>query len=248
MGHLHEPGRPEDLPDPQLLWRRWAGVAVATYSRAREEESPVHRSGYWIDDGGLHWDDCGCTWWELKWYGDGRAVLVGEDESSKVKWHEPAIDVLAGAPEWLPRQYLRGLIDAYMVGCVYWCDEGVWHRAPYPEDLSDDGLDAGLSALTNSADALEKIADWLLFEPDSEMPQLCAELLDAAERGAVTERLVRHYAEEMTRLEDEHFPEDEYDRDEFPPRTAADIAAMFALAQRTGLDTPTWTGTLGIRL
>ncbi|CAM4528923.1 hypothetical protein NONI108955_44835 [Nocardia ninae] len=248
MGKLNRPGHPDDLPDAHLLWKRWAGVAVATYNRERESEPAHHRSGYWIDDGGLHWDDSGCTWWVLKWFGAGRAVLVGEDESSKVKWYEPAIDLLAGAPEWLPRRYLQGLIDDHMVGCVYWFENGAWHRAPYPDDLADDGLDCGVSAFTTREGALDKISGWLEFsDADAGMPELCAELLDAAERGAITERLVRSYAEGMTRLEELYYPEEEYPRDDCPPRNDDDIAAMFALARRAGLDTATWTGTLGVR-
>jgi hypothetical protein len=218
-------------------------VAVATYDRDGELEPSHHRSGYWIDDDGLHWDDCGCTWWVLKWFGDGRAVLVGEDESSKVKGYEPAIDLLAGAPEWVPRHYLRGLIDAYMVGCVYWFDEGAWHRAPYPDDLADDGLDCGMSALTTRAGAVGEIGQWLEFDAtDAGMPELCAQLLDDAERGTVTENVLRSFAETMVRLAAQHYPENDPE-----PRTGDDVAAMFALSRRTGLDTNTWTGALGAR-
>ncbi|MFF3228579.1 hypothetical protein ACFYV7_37690 [Nocardia suismassiliense] len=243
MAKLHRPGRPDDLPDARLLWTRWAAVAVATYDRDQEREPAQHRYGYWIDDDGLHWDDCGCTWWVFQWYGDGRAVLVGEDESSKVKTHEPAIDLLAGSPEWLPRQYLQGLIDDYMVGCVYWFDDGAWHRAPYPDDLADDGLDCGISSLTTREGAVGEIAERLEFDAtDAGMPELCDQLLDAAERGTVTENVLRSFADSMTRLTEQHYP-----GDDSRPRTDDDIAAMFALARRAGLDTAAWTGTLGVR-
>ncbi|MFE9579603.1 hypothetical protein ACFYO1_24670 [Nocardia sp. NPDC006044] len=243
MGKLHRPGRPADLPDARVLWARWAAVALATFDRDEELEPAQHRSGYWIDDDGLHWDDCGCTWWVLKWFGDGRAVLVGEDESSRVKGYEPAIDLLAGAPEWVPRDYLRGLIDDYMVGCVYWFDDGAWHRAPYPDDLADDGLDCGISALTTPADAVGEIAERLEFDNgDTGLPELCAQLIDDAERGAITENGLRSFAEEMLRLQTQHYPEDDHE-----PRTDDDLAAMFALARRAGIDTATWNGTLGVR-
>lgn len=243
MGKLHRPGRPEDLPDARVLWARWAAVAIATFDRDEELEPQQHRSGYWIDDDGLHWDDCGCTWWVLKWFGDGRAVLVGEDESSKVKSYEPAIDLLAGAPEWVPRQYLQGLIDDYMVGCIYWFDEGAWHRASYPDDLADDGLDYGISSLTTRAGAVGEIAERLEFDgSDDGLPELCAQFIDDAEGGVVTENGLRSFAEAMVRLLVRHYPEDDHE-----PRTDDDLAAMFALAQRAGIDTATWTGTLGIR-
>ncbi|AFU00476.1 hypothetical protein [Nocardia brasiliensis] len=248
MGNLHEPGRPEDLPDAELLWKRWAGVAIATFDQGKQDGPFQRFAGHWIDDKGVHWDDSGCTWWVMKWFGDGRALLVGEDESSKVKFHETPIDVLAGAPDWVPRNYLLDLIDSAMVGCVYWFDEGAWHRAPYPNDLSDDGLDSGISTLTTRADAVEKITDRLMFSAeDTGIVDLCDQLVDAAERGAVTENALRTFATEMARLQEEYYPEDDYDSDEgFQPKTDADIAAMFALARRAGLDTPSWTGALGV--
>lgn len=243
MAELHRPGRPEDLPDARLLWAWWAAVVIATYDRDQERKPQQHRVGYWIDDDGLHWDDCGCTWWELTWFGDGRAVLVGEDESSGVKWHRPAIDLLAGAPDWLPRDYLRGLIEDYMVGCLYWFDGGAWHRAPYPDDLADDGLDCGISALTTRAGALGEIADRMEFgSADTGMRELCEQFLADAERGALTESALRSFNETMARLQVKHDPEKGSGA-----RTDDDLAAMVALTARAGLDTPTWTGTLGVR-
>lgn len=47
-------------------------------------------------------------------------MLYGEDESSEVKWHRPAIDVLAGAPEWLPYEELHDRISGAELGCAYW--------------------------------------------------------------------------------------------------------------------------------
>ncbi|MFI6367589.1 hypothetical protein ACIBG0_33125 [Nocardia sp. NPDC050630] len=242
MAKLHRPGHPDDLPDARVLWARWAAVAIATYDRDEERELPQHRSGYWIDDDGLHWDDCGCTWWVLKWFGDGRAVLVGEDESSEVKRYEPAIDLLAGAPEWVPRHYLQGLIDDYMVGCIYWFDEGAWHRVPYPDDLADDGLDCGISALTTRAGAVGEIAERLEFyATDAGMRELCDQLLDDAERGVLTDNGLRSFAEAMVRLQAQQYPETDPE-----PRTDNDLAAMFALARRAGIDTASWTGALGV--
>ncbi|MFC9898043.1 hypothetical protein ACFVMC_30505 [Nocardia sp. NPDC127579] len=251
MAGVHKPGQPGDLPDAGVLWRRWAGAALAMYDHEQEGTAAVHRTGCWIDDAGLHWDDSGCTWWEFKWFGDGRAVLFGEDETSQVKWHEPAIDVLAGAPQWVPRRYLRGLIDAYMVGCVYWFEDGAWHRAPYPDDLRDDGLGSGVGRLTTRAGALETISLWR--DSGATDPELCERLLDAAERGAVTEDLVRTCAEGLSLLaeedeeEEDLFEEDDDPEEESAPDADSVVAAVFALAQRAGLDTVTWTGTLGVR-
>ncbi|MEU0402077.1 hypothetical protein ABZ318_17930 [Streptomyces sp. NPDC006197] len=121
----------------------------------------MHRSGHWIDDEGLHRDDGGCTWWVMSPMGDGRYVLYGEDESSKAKWHEPPVDMLAGSPAWLPWDELRDRLPGNELGCVYWYENGAWARAPYPDSLDDDGLDCGMGALADHAQAVELLAERL---------------------------------------------------------------------------------------
>ncbi|MFC9792846.1 hypothetical protein ACFVJI_09420 [Streptomyces sp. NPDC127584] len=141
---IDRPGRPENLPAAEVLWARWALAAVLE-ATAKAEAQGVRRVGTWIDDRGLHLDDRGCTWWTFQHLGEGRYLLYGEDESSAVKWHEPSIDMLAQAPDWLPHEHLRGLLEGWELGCVYWYEDGAWARAPYPGDLDDDGLDCGMS-------------------------------------------------------------------------------------------------------
>ncbi|MFB7878843.1 hypothetical protein ACFC06_26675 [Nocardia sp. NPDC056064] len=142
---IHRPGRPTDLPKAEILWARWALIAAVRAEGAAED----NYSGHWIDADGLHWDDSGCTWWIFSRMGAGRFVLYGEDETSQVKWHQPPIDMLAGAPDWLPHEELRDRIEGYEVGSVYWYENGVWARVPYPDDLRDDGLDCGMAALAD---------------------------------------------------------------------------------------------------
>lgn len=174
---IERPGRPENLPAAELLWARWALAAVLEATEEAEETPRVHRTGTWIDGEGLHLDDCGCTWWTLAPMGRGRYVLYGEDESSGVKWHEPAIDMLAQAPDWLPFERLRGLLEGWELGCVYWYEDGTWARAPYPEGLEDDGLDCGMSRFAVREEALG-----LLVHSDRGLPPgRAAELLAAAE-------------------------------------------------------------------
>ncbi|MFD7628242.1 hypothetical protein ACFV7Q_19750 [Streptomyces sp. NPDC059851] len=141
---INRPGQPGDLPPAEVLWARWALAAVLS-ARTEDEDRGVHRTGTWVDGSGLRLDDCGCTWWAMESLGGGRYVLYGEDESSGVKWHEPPVDMLAGGPDWLPYETLRDLLDGWQLGCVYWYENGAWARAPYPEDLKDDGLDCGIS-------------------------------------------------------------------------------------------------------
>lgn len=155
---MHRPGLPEDLPPAELLWARWALVAVLEATTEAEGRG-VHRTGHWIDGERLRLDDCGCTWWALARMGEGRYVLYGEDESSGVKWHEPAIDMLAQGPEWLPYDTLRDLLQGYELGCVYWYENGAWARAPYPADLDDDGLDCGISRFVVREEVLRLLRD-----------------------------------------------------------------------------------------
>ncbi|MEV6679015.1 hypothetical protein AB0N09_19525 [Streptomyces erythrochromogenes] len=153
---IDRPGRPEDLPAAEVLWARWALVAVLE-ATAEAEARSVRRGGTWIDSEGLHLDDRGCTWWTFRQVGEGLYLLYGWDESSAVKWHEPEIDMLAQAPHWLPYERLRELSESWELGCVYWYEDGAWARAPYPDELDDDGLDCGMSRFAVREEALQEL-------------------------------------------------------------------------------------------
>ncbi|MFF7736386.1 hypothetical protein [Streptomyces sp. NPDC007984] len=140
-----------------------------------------------MDDEGLHLDDAGCTWWGLAPRGEGRYVLFGEDESSGVKWHRPPVDMLAGAPDWLPHEQLKELVSGYELGCVYWYEDGAWARAPYPGTLRDDGLDCGMSRFTDRADLLRTLAD---EDHAATSAQDAQALLAHAERRRLTPELL----------------------------------------------------------
>jgi hypothetical protein len=155
---INRPGLPGDLPPAEVLWARRALIAVLEATAQREREVR-HRTGTWVDGEGLHLDDSGCTWWGFSPCGEGRYVLFGEDESSDVTWHEPPVDMLAGAPDWLPHGQLQDLLSGYELGCVYWYENGAWARAAYPGTLNDDGLDCGMSRFADRTDVLRTIAD-----------------------------------------------------------------------------------------
>ncbi|MFD8639407.1 hypothetical protein ACFV14_03760 [Streptomyces zaomyceticus] len=189
---IHRPGKPGDLPPGEALWARWALLAAVAATTEQEQRASGYRTGLWIDDEGLHHDDSGCTWWTMSRMGEGRFVLYGEDESSGVKWHKPAIDMLAGGPDWLPYEELHDRLQGYELGCVYWYENGAWARAPYPGDLADDGLDCGMSDFVDRTQALGELShhlDEALGGPDAD------DLLTAAEEhrlepGLLLERLL----------------------------------------------------------
>lgn len=192
---IHRPGLPEDLPAPDVLWARWSTIAIVT---AEDDEARGrYPTGCWLDGGALRLDDSGCTWWTLVRYDGGRAVLYGEDESSGVKWHEPPVDMLAGGPDWLPYENLRDLLEGYELGCVYWYEDGAWARAPYPDDLDDDGLDCGMSRFADREKAVDELVgylDWAIGHATAEA------LMTHAEQGTLTRQVLDAFLTELTEL------------------------------------------------
>ncbi|MDX3852250.1 hypothetical protein [Streptomyces sp. AK02-01A] len=178
---MHHPGLPQDLPSPELLWARWAAIAVVTANEERESDRDP--TGYWLDDEGLHFNDAGASWWTLIRTEDGRALLFGEDESGGVKWHEPPVDLFEGAPEWLPHDRLQYLLEGYELGCVYWYEDGAWARAPYPDGLRDDGLDGGMGRFGSRERAADELDACLDSEIDFERVM---DLITHAEQGTLT--------------------------------------------------------------
>ncbi|MFF5497627.1 hypothetical protein [Streptomyces aquilus] len=207
---IQRPGLPENLPDPEVLWARWALVAVV--AATTEAERARYRTGTWIDDEGLHLDDSGCTWWTFSRLGGGRYVLYGEDESSECKWHEPPVDMLAGGPDWLPHEELRDRLAGNELGCVYWYDNGAWARAPYPEGLRDDGLDCGMSRFVERDEAHRLLDEYVGYGRPAR-----ALLMEHAEARRLTPELL---GEHVSSLEG----------------GAPDVPAMTRALRRAGLD------------
>lgn len=209
---IQRPGLPEDLPAPEVLWTRWALVAVVQATTETEEKAG-YRTGTWIDDEGLHLDDSGCTWWTFSHLGHDRYVLYGEDESSGCKWHEPPVNMLAGGPDWLPYEELRDRLAGNELGCVYWYENGVWARAPYPEGLDDDGLDCGISRFVERDKAHRLLDEYVGYGRPGR-----AVLMEHAEGRRLTPELLQ---EHVSSLEG----------------TAPDLTAMTRALRRAGLDT-----------
>ncbi|MCX4717620.1 hypothetical protein ACFWB2_09445 [Streptomyces virginiae] len=226
---MRRPGRPEDLPDAGVLWARWAALAVATWDA--EEEQERFRHGYWLGDGDhdLRYDDGACSRWVLTRAAGDRAVLFGQDDAGEVGRYRPPIDVLAGAPEWVRSEGLHDLLARGRVECVYWFEDGTWHRAPYPDDLRDDGLDCGIGHLASRDRAVEAICALFEFDDDCEgAVEACERFFAHAERGTVTGEVVRAFADEVFRIRTAY----ELLWPKVPiARSETDLAAMTALVR-----------------
>ncbi len=195
------------------MWARWA--ALAAVQAASEEKG----AGRWLRNGELCLDTWGSSWGVMAWAGDGRAVLFGEDEGSKTKWHKEPIDLLAGAPEWLPHARLRDHVEHYELGFVYWYDDGTWHRAPYPDDLQDDGLELAMDEFLIRSEAVAELESWLADHTDGAPEAVvaaCGRFMEQAERRTLTTDAVRAFTDETGWAD-------------------ADIAAICAVARDAGL-------------
>ncbi|MYS07814.1 hypothetical protein GTW71_15565 [Streptomyces sp. SID6041] len=136
-----------------------------------------------------------------------------------MKWHEPSIDMLAQAPDWLPYEHLRGLLEGWELGCVYWYEDGAWARAPYPGDLDDDGLDCGMSRFAVREELLRD-----LIASERGLPRDRADgLVSAAEARSLT-------AAEIGEVLDAAAAADEY--------VAADREAMLRSLELAALTAP----------
>jgi hypothetical protein len=151
-----------ELAPPQELWTRWAALAAALTTVGHDD---VWTAG----PDGAHHDDHGGNWSHLSLIEGGRAVLYGYDhEYSDTVMHEPAIDLLAGAPDWLPWDALLPLAGTDELGYVYWHDGTGWARADYD---AADGLTATAGQVLDDDAALtelgEFVFEWGQHEPDT---------------------------------------------------------------------------------
>ncbi len=214
---VHSPGRPGDLPQAEELWADAAALAVLTAGL-----EPGYLEAAELDEHGLRSRDAQNGWWTLSRWPHGRMVLCGIDDDYSETVLEPPVDLLAGGPDWLPADHLADpLGGGETVGLVYWWD-GSWGRAPYPDDLNDDGL-AGLALVAR--DEWQWRRDLLDCAPDAEKAGTAYDaLLGAARSRAVDEAA-------LTRL----FDALDAERLTTELRASTDLAAALDVARRAGL-------------
>ncbi|MGD3111059.1 hypothetical protein [Streptomyces sp. YGL11-2] len=176
---MHRPSVPEDLDHPEQLWARAATLAVVAAALDDWDEFS------WGPDGLQCWNDGGAYWWRLTFYGDGRAVLCGQDsDGSYTHSGDRQIDFLAGGPEWLPWERLRDDARGNLLGFVYWYEDGAWARAPYPAAMPDDGLAMAVSWTAPGDEAVDEIIEHLVARTETEVDAAAAVRAFLAAAGA----------------------------------------------------------------
>ncbi|MFI9106150.1 class I SAM-dependent methyltransferase [Streptomyces fildesensis] len=145
------PGLPEDLDRPERMWERGAVLALMDAVSTLGAE-------YFLSDDGLTCHHSNGSWTLNLLPDGGRAFFHGQDvdcSDTTYAGDEP-VDVLVGAPDWLPKDMLRELVDGYELGYLYWWEDGKWARAAYPDFVEDDGLIASCDrGVLDSAALLE---------------------------------------------------------------------------------------------
>ncbi|MCP9953874.1 glycoside hydrolase family 88 protein [Actinomadura madurae] len=142
--YMHSPGRPEDLPAPEILWSRAALFALLELAPSRgTKDASVE-----LDRRGLCYvGPAPYRSWRIAVAPGDEALLCGladEDENTRKPDRSgfEILDLLAGLPERWNSPELRTEVDGRHYSFVYWHTSGEWHRSPYPEHIWDDGLAA----------------------------------------------------------------------------------------------------------
>ncbi|MGX6608230.1 hypothetical protein ACWKSP_39840 [Micromonosporaceae bacterium Da 78-11] len=177
-----------DLPAPGLLWTRWVALSAAL--------SGIGVPDVWfVDDRGAHHDDHAGSWARFALLDGARAVLYGFDrDHSGTAAADPPLDLLTGAPDWLPWADLSPLAEDDALSFVAWHAEGRWSRVRYRDGLGD-GLAHTVNAVLSSQNTVtelgEVVTEWGQHEMGTpaerdEVRVAGEQLLTAAVRGEVT--------------------------------------------------------------
>ncbi|PDP84448.1 hypothetical protein CQJ94_27635 [Glycomyces fuscus] len=170
-----------DMPPPEEIWGEGAALAVF------HALLPGAGTGCERYRGGLRRIDHGGWECGMAWVGGGRAVLFGyslEGEradavggtgwGTQSRFTVPAVDLLAGGPDWLPWEWLHEvMLDLGIVCFVAWWDGAAWYQAPVPAGMDD--------RVHDMDDGIDEYVVYELADPDREedAAAACAELLRA---------------------------------------------------------------------
>ncbi|GAB2501019.1 hypothetical protein [Nocardiopsis aegyptia] len=222
----HGSGHAGHPPPPDLLWAH-AG-ALAALASGKADPFGLFR----LEGPALCFDDGGSSDWRLAWCGRGRAVLVGHDRdaSDATRHDRRPVDLLDGAPDWLPWSWVRDRRFRENIGFVYWWDGGGWEHTPYPDDWESDGASFARYTTTDraAAEIVETVFDGYAPEDEDGNDPLAepgAALMAHARRGTVDARALADVLSVLDRIdEDESGDADVDDGGDHGPRWDAEAA------------------------
>ncbi|MEV6298935.1 hypothetical protein AB0M02_05945 [Actinoplanes sp. NPDC051861] len=217
-----------DLPAPGLLWTRWATLSTAL--------TGIGHADVWsIDDQGARLkerariEERDRSWARFALLDGRRAVLYGRNEEHSAALRDDApVDLLTGAPDWLPWTDLTPLAEADRLSFVIWHESGRWSRVRYRDGVTD-GMTTLLAPLLSAENTFAALTGVVTGPGRHELPdpedrenvrKASERLLHAAVRTEVTPEVLRHL---LGRLTD----------------PALDADAAMAVATRAGLVTGT---------
>ncbi|GIJ61071.1 hypothetical protein [Virgisporangium aurantiacum] len=189
-----------ELPHPEQVWIHGALLAALRAGGGVSAFCSVDADGVFHDDGGGNW-------WRMTWIEGDRAVVVGTDSDySDTLGIEPELDLLAGAPSWFPRAWVRD--SDGMLGFAYWWDGRRWDRTPYPEEVEDGHR------------LVSGILDWFADNVDdpAEVATVMPDLITRAEAARVDEAALARVLDKLA-----------------PDGAGTDAAAALAAAELAGL-------------
>jgi hypothetical protein len=174
-----------DFPELPVLWARWATIAAA-FVAVRSELGPRIMPALGVFEGASR---SGSTLYLLP---GGRAVLSGG------VWNAPELDdayndgtplpdVYSGAPQWVADPVLNPRSAVGLLSFCYWWDHHAWYRGDSP---AADHVRAAVPGVWSAQDVVDILCGVVSIGPTEEVAVAAANLVAAAEAGAVSRHTV----------------------------------------------------------
>ncbi|MGW5386505.1 hypothetical protein [Nocardia sp. NPDC003963] len=170
-----------EFPPFPVMWARWATLA-AGFTAVGSAVGPRMMPWLAIFEGAAR---SGATLQPLP---GARAVLSGgvwnaPELHTAYRLGGPLPELYAGAPEWVAGPTLNPRAANGLLSFCYWWEAGHWYRGESP---SADDCAQAVPSIWTSATAADMVVSLATAEPEERARAAAAELVSAAEQGAVT--------------------------------------------------------------